>query len=423
MLKEKIATRIPALCTVRRRLPAGESVPIVDTLRSEWERLQLAEQVRDKRIAIGVGSRGVAEIVTIARMLAALVNESGGEPFVVPAMGSHGGATPTGQLAVLAGLGVTESSVGCPLRATMETVVLGETVEGYPLHMDRNVAEADGLIIANRVKIHTDFHGPHESGLLKMLAIGLGKENGAAWIHRQGVHGLRDIMPVIAKALLEKVNVIAGVATVEDGYHRPVELQVLTPVRMVTGEQALLERSRELMPRLPADEIDVLIIDKMGKDISGAGMDTNIIGRWFIAGEPEPEKPRVKALVVLDLTDASHGNATGAGLADFMTQRLLDKIDFPLTVKNIYTSGFLQRGRLPLVYATDEEAIDMALNHVFRANPQDRHTARVMRIASTLDLERVQVTENLLDEVRSDPGFVDASGPEVLDFHDGKLWA
>ena len=422
MLKEAVTTRFPALCTVRRRLPAGEPVRIVDALREQWAQLNLAEQVRDKRIAIGVGSRGVAEIVTITRELAALIIESGGEPFVVPAMGSHGGATPAGQLDVLAGLGVTENSVGCPLLATMETVVLGETAEGYPLHMDRNVVEADGLMIANRVKIHTDFHGPHESGLLKMLAIGLGKENGAAWIHRQGVHGLRDIMPVIAKVMLAKLNVIGGVATVEDGYHRPVEMRILPPDEVVTGEQQLLDRARELMPRLPADEIDVLIIDWMGKDISGAGMDTNIIGRWFIEGEPEPESPQVKALVVLDLTDASHGNATGVGLADFTTQRLLDKIDFPLTVKNIYTSGFLQRGRLPLVYPTDEEAIEMALNHAFRANPQDRLTARVMRIASTLDLETVQVTENMLDDVRRDPGFVDAGEPEVLDFRDGTLF-
>jgi hypothetical protein len=421
MLQEVVRTQIPALCTVRRRLPAGEPVDIEVTLRQAWERQQLADPVRGQRIAIGIGSRGVAEIVRIARQLVTLIHESGGEPFIVPAMGSHGGATPAGQLEVLAGLGVTESSVGCPLRATMETVVLGATAEGYPLHMDRNVVEADGLIIANRVKIHTDFHGPHESGLLKMLAIGLGKENGAAWIHRQGVHGLRDIMPVIAQALLDKVNLVAGVATIEDGYHRPVELRVLTPDQLVAGEQALLDKSRGLMPRLPADEIDVLIVDKMGKEISGAGMDTNIIGRWFIAGEPEPESPRVKALVVLDLTEASHGNATGIGLADFTTRRLFDKIDIAYTVKNTYTSGFLQRGRIPLVYATDEEAIDTALNHAFRANPQDRPNARVMRIASTLDLDTVQVTENLLDEVRQDPGFVEAGPPEPLRFQNGWL--
>ena len=416
-----VTYRIPPLCSVQRRLPMGEPVNIEKVLTDEWARLQLAEQVRGKRIAIGIGSRGVAEIVTIARQVAALIKQSGGEPFIVPAMGSHGGAAPEGQLDVLSGLGVTEDSVGCPLMATMETVVLGETSEGYPLYFDRNVAEADGLIIANRVKIHTDFHGPHESGLLKMLAIGLGKETGAASIHRQGVYGLRNIMPQVATALLTKVNLIAGVATVEDGYHRPVELAVLPADQVIEGEQRLLQRSRELMPRIPADDIDVLIIDKMGKDISGAGMDTNIIGRWLIKGEPEPESPRVKAIVVLDLTEASHGNATGLGLADFTTQRMFDKIDFPMTTKNIYTSGFLERGRLPLVYATDEVAIEMALAHVFRANPDDRANARVVRIASTLDLEEVQVSENLMDEVRRDPGFVAAGEPESLRFANGAL--
>ena len=416
-----IAYRIPPLCTVQRRLPMGDPVDIETVLVSEWARLGLDERVRDKRIAIGIGSRGVAEIVTIARQLVALVKQGGGEPFIVPAMGSHGGATPDGQLDVLAGLGVTEASVGCPLLATMETDVLGETAAGYPLYIDRNVAEADGLIIANRVKIHTDFHGPHESGLLKMLAIGLGKETGAASIHQQGVFGLRNIMPEVAKGLLGKINLIAGIATIEDGYHRPVELAVLPPDQLVSGEQTLLQQSRDLMPRIPADEIDVLIIDKMGKDISGAGMDTNIIGRWFIKGEPEPETPRVKALVVLDLTEASHGNATGIGLADFTTQRLFDKINFPMTTKNIYTSGFLERGRLPLVYATDEEAIEMALAHVFRANPDQRPNARVVRIANTLDLEEVQVTANLLDEARRDPGFVDASEPAPMQFVHGSL--
>src|SRR5690606_9310298 len=410
MLTE-ITTRIPPLATVRRRLPAGEPVDIDATLSREWQRLNLADQVRGKRIAIGIGSRGVAGVVTIARRLVALVRDSGGEPFIVPAMGSHGGATPEGQIEVLAGLGVTEASAGCPVRATMETVVLGETADGFPLHFDRYAAEADGLIIANRVKIHTDFHGPHESGLLKMLAIGLGKENGAARIHSYGVHGLRDIMPEVARALLPKINLVAGIATVEDGYHRPVLLEVLRPDNLIEREQALLDEARRLMPRLPVDDIDVLIVDLMGKDISGAGMDTNVIGRWRIAGEPEPDAPRVKALVVLDLTEASHGNATGVGLADFTTRRLLDKIDFPVFTKNIFTSGFPLRGYIPLVYETDEAAIDAALTHVFRANPSGRGSARVMRIRSTLDLETVQVSPSLLDEVRASEGFIEADEP------------
>jgi hypothetical protein len=420
MLTE-ITTRIPPLATVRRRLPSGEPVDIEAVLSAEWERLKRADQVRGKRIAIGIGSRGVAGIPTIARRLATLVRESGGDPFIVPAMGSHGGATPEGQVEVLAGLGVTESSAGCPIHATMETVILGEIGDGFPLHIDRNVAEADGLIIANRIKIHTDFHGPHESGLLKMLAIGLGKERGAAKHHSYGVHGLRDLMPQTAKAMLTKINLVAGVGIVEDGYHRPVIMEMLTADTLVQGEQRLLNEARRLMPRLPVDDIDVLIVDWMGKDISGAGMDTNIIGRWRIAGEPEPEAPRVKMLVVLDLTDSSHGNAAGVGLADFTTRRLVDKIDFPIYNKNVFTSGFLERGKLPMIYESDEAAIEAALDHVFRANPDTRDSARVIRIRSTLDLETIHVSLSLLDEVRTSPGFLDADEPHPLEFRDGFL--
>lgn len=418
----QVTTRIPPLATVRRRLPEGTPVDVDAALTDQWARLRLAEQVQGKQIAIGIGSRGVADIVPIARRLVALVRESGGHPFIVPAMGSHGGATPEGQLEVLAGLGVTESSMGCPLRATMETVVLGETPQGDPLHLDRHVAEADGFLIVNRIKIHTDFHGPHESGLLKMLAIGLGKERGAAMHHSYGVRGLREVMPQVAKALLERVNLIAGVATVEDGYHRPVVLEMLPPADLVAGEQRLLDQARRLMPRLPAEDIDLLIVDLLGKDLSGTGMDTNVIGRLRIAGEPEPESPRVRALVVLDLTDASHGNATGIGLADFTTRRLLDRIDFPVFTKNVFTSGFPLRGHIPLVYETDEAAIEAALDHVFRANPQRRETARVMRIRSTLDLDTVQVSPALLDEVRASAGFIEADELRPLEFTDGHLF-
>ena len=419
---ETTTLTIPALATVRRSLPAGEPVELPAVLEREWARLNLAQAVSGKRIALGIGSRGVARIDVIARHVVRLIRESGGDPFIVPAMGSHGGATPEGQLDVLAGLGVTEASAGCPLRATMETEIVGRLADGYPLHLDRNVAEADGFLLVNRVKLHTDFHGPHESGLLKMLAIGLGKENGAAGLHRFGVHGLRDIMPEVAKGLLLQVNFIAGVATVEDGYHRPVRLEILTKANVVTAEQRLLAEAWRLFPRLPVDDIDVLVVDQLGKDISGTGMDTNVIGRMRIPGEAEPETPRIKALVVLDVTEASHGNALGVGLADFTTRRLVDKIDFPIMTKNVFTSGFPARGYIPLVYDSDEEAIEAAIDHVFRAHPEQRETVRLLRIRSTLDLEAIQVTANLLDEIRARDDFIDATPPQPLAFSDGILF-
>ncbi len=412
---------LPPLSTIKRRLPAGEPVGIEAALETAWRKQDLAGQAAGKSVAIGIGSRGVSGIAEIAACLARLVKESGGQPFIVPAMGSHGGATAEGQLEVLAGLGVTEESVDCPLRATMDVVVTGRTAQGWPLHLDRNVAEADALIVANRIKVHTDFHGPHESGLLKMLAIGLGKEHGAAWIHRYGVQGLREMMPQIGAALLQQVDLLAGVATIEDGYHRPVELQVFGAEDLVAGEQCMLQRSRELMPRLPVDDIDLLVIDRMGKEISGSGMDTNIIGRWMMEGEPEPEAPRVRAIAVLDLTEATHGNATGIGLADFMTRRLYEKIDLPLTTLNVFTSGGLLRGKLPLVYEDDEQTIDMALRHVFRKNPEDRDAARVVRISSTLDLETVQVSASILQDIQDAPDLISATEPCIPEWYDGRL--
>ena len=420
MIAERTSV-LPPLGTIKRRLPAGNPVDVESALGVAWEQRGLATEAAGRDVAIGIGSRGVARIADIARCLVRLVQDSGGRPFIVPAMGSHGGGTAEGQVQVLAGLGVTPESMGCPLRATMDVVVTGTTEQGWPLHLDRNVAEADALIIANRIKVHTDFHGPHESGLLKMLAVGLGKERGAAWIHSHGTHGLRSIMPQIGAGLLQQVNLLAGIATVEDGYHRPVMLEVFGPDELIAGEQRLLQQSRELMPRLPVDDIDLLIIDRMGKDISGAGMDTNIIGRWMMEGEPEPEAPRVKAIVVLDLTPATHGNATGIGLADFMTRRLYEKIDLPLTTLNIFTSGGLLRGRLPLVYEDDEEVIDMALRHVFRSHPQDREQARIVRIGSTLDLETVQVSASVLQDVQNAPDLLEAGELRVPEWYDGLL--
>ncbi|MCY4540333.1 MAG: DUF2088 domain-containing protein [Chloroflexi bacterium] len=390
---------IPTLYPVRQQLPKGETLDIDQTLDAEWGRLGLAEAVRGKRIALGFGSRGIASIDVIARKLVALVKDSGGQPFVVPAMGSHGGGTPAGQIEVLDGLGISEATVGCPIHATMEVVNTGITSVGMPAFLDKNVAEADGLIISNRTKVHTDFRGPHESGLLKMLAIGLGKETGARTIHQQGTVGLRDYMPVVAKHLLGSINFVAGFGVVEDGYHTVAQLEGFTADTVVEGDQRLLLRSRELMPSLPVDDIDVLIIDEMGKNISGAGMDTNIIGRWMVEGEPEPESPRIKRIAILDLTPESHGNATTYGLADFMSRKLFDKIDFPITMKNMFTSGFLLRCRMPLVFDSDEETIKATLFDAFRSDPSQIRDARVVRIKNTLALDKLWVSANIAAEL------------------------
>ncbi len=413
---------IPKMCKIERQLPAGQPVAIEATLQAEWQRLALADEVRGKRIALGVGSRGVANIIEIAREIVRLIRESGGDPFIVPAMGSHGRALAEGQIEMLEGLGITEASMDCPIKATMETVITGTTPEGHPAHIDRNVFEADGYMLVNRVKIHTDFHHHHESGMVKMLAIGLGKENGAQYIHNAGTHGLREHIPAIARYQLANTKFIAGFGTVEDGYHRPVILQGFRADQVMSGELHLIAEARRLMPRLPIDDIDVLIIDRMGKDISGAGMDTNVIGRLWIKGDPEPEAPRVKVITIHDLTEASHGNAVGIGLADFTVRRLLDKIDFPQLTKNAFTSGFLERGRLPIVYETDEETITAAIHHAYRATPGNAHMARVIRIVDTLTLDCVWASENIIDEIRASEGFQSAGAPELLHFTNGHLF-
>ena len=391
--------KLPTLYPVKQALPKGEPVDIDAALTADWERLNLANAVNGKRIALGFGSRGVASIDKIAAKLVALVKDSGGEPFIVPAMGSHGGATPAGQIEVLSGLGITEETMGCPIRATMEVVDTGMTSCGLPAYIDKNVYEADGLIITNRAKVHTDFHGPHESGLLKMLAIGLGKETGARTIHQQSTVGLRDYMPIVARHLIAKVNFVAGFGVVEDGYHAVARLEGFTADTVAEGDQRLLQESRDLMPSLPVEDIDLLIIDEMGKNISGAGMDTNIIGRWMVEGELEPVSPRVRRIVVLDLTPESHGNATTYGFADFMSKTLFDKIDFQKTMKNMFTSGSLKRCRMPLFFETDEETIKAGLYDAFRSDPSKCADARVMRIKNTLEIESLWVSANILAEL------------------------
>ncbi|MEO7427041.1 MAG: DUF2088 domain-containing protein [Fibrobacteria bacterium] len=406
---------LPRFYRVERSLQGLPALDAANAITEEWARLGLdaaiAGKVNGARIAVGVGSRGITDLRSMVRRVVDLVKAAGGAPFIVPAMGSHGGASAPGQLEVLASFGITEAEMGCPLLATMETVILGHTGTGLPAHFDAFAAGADGLILINRVKMHTSFHGPLESGLHKMLAIGLGKEKGATLLHSRGPDGLRDDMPEVARTLLAKVPFLAGFGVVEDGTHRPVALRGLSAAELDAGEQGLLDLARSLAPALPFPDLDVLVIERMGKDISGTGMDTNVIGRLRIPGKPEPESPRVRAIVVCDLTEATHGNALGMGLADFATRALADKVDFALTAKNVLASGFLERGRVPLVLGDAAEALGAALNHVFRTHPENRPQARVAAIGSTLDLQEFLVSENLIAAARKLPGYLRDKGP------------
>lgn len=352
------------------------------------------------KIAIAVGSRGIANLKVIVKAVVESIKEMGGDPFIVPAMGSHGGATAEGQIEVLASYGVTPEYTGAPIKSSMEVVELpGDGLENK-VYMDKYAYEADGTIVINRIKVHTDFHGPTESGLMKMLVIGLGKHKQAIEIHRYGVYGLRELIPPTARQILKHGNIIMGLGVVENAYDETAIVKAMKPEVLEQEEIKLMEIARNNMPSLPVDKLDVLIVDKTGKDISGSGMDTNIIGRIKINTEKDPEKPRITNIVITDLTEASHGNAVGMGLADVMTKRFQSKIDFKATYENVITSTFLERGKMPIVADSDRHAIEIALKTCGPIAPQD---ARVIRIKDTLHLGEMYVSQAVLDEIQHLP--------------------
>ncbi len=355
------------------------------------------------RVAVTAGSRGITDIVPILRASVDWLREAGAEPFVVPAMGSHGGATAPGQVKLLARLGVTEESMGCPIHATMDVVELGRIADGTPVYMDRYAAEADGVLVVNRLKTHTSFEGSIESGLAKMCAVGLGKRQGAEIVHWRGVYGLANQMTPMARVVVERGKILGGLAILEDAHDQTADLVGLPPEDIGgAGEATLLERSKRMMARLPFKTMEVLVVDEIGKNYSGTGMDTNIIGRLPIPGEAQPTSPLIYVIVVLDLSEATAGNANGMGLADITTAKLASKINFHDTYVNVLTAGLvgLCKGGMPIVLPTARDAIATALK-VCGQPEQDQ--IRLVRIPNTLHLEELLVSAALLPEVEANP--------------------
>jgi hypothetical protein len=352
-------------------------------------------------VAVGAGSRGIANIDVIVGAAVRHLRELGARPFVFPAMGSHGGATPEGQLSVLEHYGITEATMGCPVRATMDVVQVGEAL-GLPVWLDRFAAEADWIGLVNRIKPHTDFKGTIESGLFKMMTIGLGKYRGAIQYHRTNVnHGYETVITAVGREMLAKARIGFGLGVVENGYDETARIEAFSAAGLEAGERRLLKDARDWMARLPFSPIDVLIVEQMGKNISGAGMDSNVIGRATNPHEPFPAEPRILWIVVLDLTDESYGNATGIGNADFTTRRLVDKIDVKATLINCITACSPNGAKIPATYATDREAIETALSCIGLTPPE---RARVVRIKNTLRLGELEVSEAFAAELaaRSD---------------------
>jgi len=387
---------IPRLIKVRQYFKREYIEDVEDRVRGEILKLGISIKPGSE-IAIAVGSRGIRNIDRIVKATVEVVKEMGGKPFIVPAMGSHGGATAEGQKELLEGYGIREEFIGAPIKSSMEVVELPSDGLVNRVFMDKIAYSADGTIVINRIKPHTDFHGDIESGLLKMCVIGLGKHKQAIEIHRFGTYGLRHLIPLTAERIIKYGNIIFGIAIVENAYDETMIIEGVRPEEFEETDKRLLKIARENMPSLPVDNLDLLIIDQMGKDISGAGMDTNIIGRIYIDGEPEPEKPKITRIVVTDLTEKTHGNAIGIGLADFTTRKLFEKIDFNATYQNAVTSTFVLRGKIPIIAEDSRTAIEWALR---TCGPIEIENAKIIRIKDTLSLSEMYVSRSILDEIK-----------------------
>ena len=346
-------------------------------------------------VALGVGSRGVTPLVAAVSTIIRELKTAGLEPFIVPAMGSHGGATPEGQEAVLAEYRITESVVGAPIRATMDTVVSGKGPRGFEYLMDANAYNADHVAVLGRVKPHTDFHGDIESGLCKMTAVGFGKQKGAERIHQ---HGLAESIPESAQVAVDTGKILMGVAMVENPLDEPAYVEVVGGDRFHATDRDLLEKARTILPVLPADALHMLIVDEMGKNISGAGMDTNVIGLFRLLGEG-PRTPDYRYITTLRLTPESNGNATGIGMADLVTQKLVDDMNPDYTYMNCLTSMTVQGARVPMTLPTDQAAIDTGLGLARRTAGSD--TPLMARITNTMELQHFQASEPLAEQLEA----------------------
>lgn len=382
----------PPLVHVRQRLPRPRLADVAAEAARQVAPL-LASIKPGQRIAITAGSRGIADIVPILRAVVDAVRRAGAQPLIVAAMGSHGGGTSAGQLKVLHGLGISEHSLGAPIHAGVDVVELGRTASGLSAFCDSAAAACDAILVVNRVKIHTLFSEPFGSGLLKMIVVGLGKAAAAERMHRAGTgRVMADAIAEIAAVSLARGRFLGGMAIVENGYEETALLEGVPVPQLMERELALFQQANALMPHLPVDDMDVLIVEEMGKNISGTGMDINITGRWRLPGTPDPARPHTNRLVVLRLTPQSEGNAVGIGHADITTQALVDAIDRRASYLNAFTTGFVERVAIPMYMPTEHEAISAALRTCGVAPA----AARVVRIKNTLQLEDVWLSENVL---------------------------
>ena len=405
---------LPKMVKIRQTFNADEILDVSAALSAALvESGQLAQIRPGMNIAIAAGSRGVAQIATLVRTTVAEVKKLGANPFVVPAMGSHGGATGAGQAEVLAHLGITEEYVGCPIVSSMEVVEISRLPNGMPVYIDKNAYQADGIIVINRIKPHTAFRGPNESGLVKMITIGLGKQKGAESCHAYGFKYMHDLIPAMAKEMLQLAPILFGIATVENAYDHVAKVVVAGAAELIETDRQLLIEAKAAMPRIEFSPIDVLVIDEIGKDVSGDGMDPNITGRYptpYPTGGPEVSK-----MVVLDLTEKTGGNANGVGTADFTTKRLVNKTDFQALYANGITSTVVRPNAIPMTLDCDLDAIRAAVK---TSNALDLSKIRLVRIKNTLQLGEIMISEAMLPDALSLANVSVCSEPFEMQFDD-----
>jgi len=406
---------LPKMYRIRQKINPPVVADVAAAVQAEVASLDLGARLeRGARVAVTGGSRGVANIAVTLKATCDALKTLGAAPFIVPAMGSHGGATAEGQIQVLARYGVTPEKMGVPILSSMETVEIGRMSWGLPVLVDKHAFEADHIVLVNRVKPHTNFRCHVESGLMKMLVIGLGKHQGALLAHRAAVDvGLDRMVPEVGRFSLSKLPILFGLAVVENARHQTARVKAIPPARIEEEESILLKEAWSLLGRIPFDFLHLLVMDEIGKDISGTGMDPNVIGRMYFYPNEEPKSPRYVRILVRDLTKKTAGNAVGMGLADFTTRRLASKVNFHYTYTNALTGLSPMRSKTPIIFETDRLAIEAALKTIGLTEPQD---AKIARIMNTLAVEYLQASENLLPEIRERSDLEIVDGPWEFKF-------
>ena len=406
---------LPKIFKIRQTIATPRLENIEKRVNELLDQFQLSKRVKKgERIGLTAGSRGIKDKWRVLKTIVDRLKDLETFPFVVPCMGSHGGATAEGQIEVLESLGITEKSVGAPIISSMDVEEIGRTRFGTPVLISRDILKADRIVVVNRIKPHTDFRGEIESGLVKMMVIGMGKHQGALMVHRLTIkHGFPAVIGEVGSIIRRKLPILFGVGMIENQYGKTAFIDLLKAEELVKKEKVLLKKAKRLIPSLPFDQMDILILDEMGKNISGAGMDTNVIGRRVFIWGQKPRKPKITRIFVRDLTEESHGNATGIGMADYITKRLFEKIDYPSTAVNCLTGMGPENGRIPIFFEKDRAVLSTAHDNSGVLHPKD---LRIVWAKNTLELEYLYTSLPLLKEVRSNPRLEILSDPSEIPF-------